>query len=175
MPVPGNGLIDKILRSSGSLAVLLKLSLMQVYSFLDKMSFYIELYKHKPPDVISHEDGTLWRRQAPKLLYPLGKETALHLFLLKCFGGFSSFFTWLLTHLWLWLCFIYFFNLKDWVKQIYGYLREQWAKWCWMIGLIWYGGSIPTAVGLCSPVRLRCCFMLCQQQVRQAGRVKENK
>ncbi|RMB93436.1 hypothetical protein DUI87_30132 [Hirundo rustica rustica] len=43
-----------------------------VYSFLDKMSFYIELYKHKPPDVISHEDGTLWRRQAPKLLYPLG-------------------------------------------------------------------------------------------------------
>lgn len=50
---------------------------MQVYSFLDKMSFYIELYKHKPPDVISHEDGTLWRRQAPKLLYPLGNETAL--------------------------------------------------------------------------------------------------
>lgn len=46
----------------------------QVYSFLDKMSFYIELYKHKPPDVISHEDGTLWRRQAPKLLYPLGEE-----------------------------------------------------------------------------------------------------
>uniref|UniRef100_A0A8C9F0G2 Nucleoporin NUP188 n=1 Tax=Pavo cristatus TaxID=9049 RepID=A0A8C9F0G2_PAVCR len=44
----------------------------KVYSFLDKMSFYIELYKHKPPDVISHEDGTLWRRQAPKLLYPLG-------------------------------------------------------------------------------------------------------
>lgn len=85
-------------RSSGSSAVLLKLSLMQVYSFLDKMSFYIELYKHKPPDVISHEDGTLWRRQAPKLLYPLGKETALHLFLLKCFGEFSSFFTWLLTH-----------------------------------------------------------------------------
>uniref|UniRef100_A0A674HJ17 Nucleoporin NUP188 n=1 Tax=Taeniopygia guttata TaxID=59729 RepID=A0A674HJ17_TAEGU len=44
----------------------------KVYSFLDKMSFYIELYKHKPPDVISHEDGTLWRRQTPKLLYPLG-------------------------------------------------------------------------------------------------------
>uniref|UniRef100_A0A8C3JVI7 Nucleoporin NUP188 n=1 Tax=Calidris pygmaea TaxID=425635 RepID=A0A8C3JVI7_9CHAR len=44
----------------------------KVYSFLDKMSFYIEVYKHKPPDVISHEDGTLWRRQAPKLLYPLG-------------------------------------------------------------------------------------------------------
>ncbi|XP_061460511.1 nucleoporin NUP188 isoform X2 [Rhineura floridana] len=43
-----------------------------VYSFLDKMSFYIELYKHKPSDVISHEDGTLWRRQVPKLLYPLG-------------------------------------------------------------------------------------------------------
>lgn len=45
----------------------------QVYSFLDKMSFYNELYKHKPQDVISHEDGTLWRRQTPKLLYPLGK------------------------------------------------------------------------------------------------------
>ncbi|KAH0615425.1 hypothetical protein JD844_004636 [Phrynosoma platyrhinos] len=44
----------------------------KVYTFLDKMSFYIELYKHKPPDVISHEDGTLWRRQVPKLLYPLG-------------------------------------------------------------------------------------------------------
>uniref|UniRef100_A0A8B9J3J5 Nucleoporin NUP188 n=1 Tax=Amazona collaria TaxID=241587 RepID=A0A8B9J3J5_9PSIT len=44
----------------------------KVYSFLDKMSFYMELYKHKPPDVISHEDGTLWRRQTPKLLYPLG-------------------------------------------------------------------------------------------------------
>lgn len=37
------------------------------------MSFYNELYKHKPHDVISHEDGTLWRRQTPKLLYPLGK------------------------------------------------------------------------------------------------------
>lgn len=45
----------------------------QVYSFLDKMSFYNELYKHKPHDVISHEDGTLWRRQTSKLLYPLGK------------------------------------------------------------------------------------------------------
>ncbi|XP_077162658.1 nucleoporin NUP188 isoform X2 [Paroedura picta] len=44
----------------------------KVYTFLDKMSFYIELYKHKPPDIISHEDGTLWRRQTPKLLYPLG-------------------------------------------------------------------------------------------------------
>ncbi|XP_044309035.1 nucleoporin NUP188 isoform X1 [Varanus komodoensis] len=44
----------------------------KVYTFLDKMSFYIELYKHKPADVISHEDGTLWRRLAPKLLYPLG-------------------------------------------------------------------------------------------------------
>uniref|UniRef100_A0A2K5EXH5 Nucleoporin NUP188 n=1 Tax=Aotus nancymaae TaxID=37293 RepID=A0A2K5EXH5_AOTNA len=32
----------------------------KVYSFLDKMSFYNELYKHKPHDVISHEDGTLW-------------------------------------------------------------------------------------------------------------------
>ncbi|XP_026545738.1 nucleoporin NUP188 homolog isoform X1 [Notechis scutatus] len=44
----------------------------KVYTFLDKMSFYIELYKHKPADVISHEDGTLWRRLNPKLLYPLG-------------------------------------------------------------------------------------------------------
>ncbi|XP_064027293.1 nucleoporin NUP188 isoform X4 [Pogoniulus pusillus] len=44
----------------------------KVYSFLDKMSFYIELYKHRPPDVVPQEDGTLWRRQAPKLLYPLG-------------------------------------------------------------------------------------------------------
>ncbi|XP_013917047.1 PREDICTED: nucleoporin NUP188 homolog [Thamnophis sirtalis] len=44
----------------------------KVYTFLDKMSFYIELYKHKPADVISHEDGTLWRKQTPKLLYPLG-------------------------------------------------------------------------------------------------------
>ncbi|KFV64094.1 Nucleoporin NUP188, partial [Dryobates pubescens] len=45
----------------------------KVYSFLDKMSFYMELYRHKPPDVASQEDGTLWRRQAPKLLYPLGQ------------------------------------------------------------------------------------------------------
>uniref|UniRef100_A0A8C2FNA5 Nucleoporin NUP188 n=1 Tax=Cyprinus carpio TaxID=7962 RepID=A0A8C2FNA5_CYPCA len=44
----------------------------KVYTFLDKMSFYTEAYKHKPNDVISREDGTLWRRQAPKLLYPLG-------------------------------------------------------------------------------------------------------
>ncbi|XP_078502398.1 nucleoporin NUP188 isoform X2 [Lissotriton helveticus] len=44
----------------------------KVYSFLDKMSFYTELYKHKPNDVIAHEDETLWRRRAPKLLYALG-------------------------------------------------------------------------------------------------------
>uniref|UniRef100_A0A671QAT7 Nucleoporin NUP188 n=1 Tax=Sinocyclocheilus anshuiensis TaxID=1608454 RepID=A0A671QAT7_9TELE len=44
----------------------------KVYTFLDKMSFYTEAYKHKPNDVISREDGTLWRRQTPKLLYPLG-------------------------------------------------------------------------------------------------------
>ncbi|XP_066569048.1 nucleoporin NUP188 isoform X2 [Amia ocellicauda] len=44
----------------------------KVYSFLDKMSFYTELYKHKPNDILSREDETLWRRQAPKLLYPLG-------------------------------------------------------------------------------------------------------
>nr|ACA57899.1 nucleoporin (predicted) [Plecturocebus moloch] len=51
----------------------------KVYSFLDKMSFYNELYKHKPHDVISHEDGTLWRRQTPKLLYPLGAQTNLRI------------------------------------------------------------------------------------------------
>ncbi|KAA0719723.1 Nucleoporin NUP188 -like protein [Triplophysa tibetana] len=44
----------------------------KVYTFLDKMSFYTETYKHRPNDVISREDGTLWRRQTPKLLYPLG-------------------------------------------------------------------------------------------------------
>uniref|UniRef100_A0A8C2CJK1 Nucleoporin NUP188 n=1 Tax=Cyprinus carpio TaxID=7962 RepID=A0A8C2CJK1_CYPCA len=44
----------------------------KVYTFLDKMSFYTEAYKHKPNDVISREDGILWRRQTPKLLYPLG-------------------------------------------------------------------------------------------------------
>ncbi|XP_055035112.2 nucleoporin NUP188 [Misgurnus anguillicaudatus] len=44
----------------------------KVYTFLDKMSFYTEAYKHKPSDVISRDDGTLWRRQTPKLLYPLG-------------------------------------------------------------------------------------------------------
>uniref|UniRef100_A0A673LB80 Nucleoporin NUP188 n=1 Tax=Sinocyclocheilus rhinocerous TaxID=307959 RepID=A0A673LB80_9TELE len=44
----------------------------KVYTFLDKMSFYTEAYKHKPNDVISREDGTLWRRHTPKLLYPLG-------------------------------------------------------------------------------------------------------
>nr|XP_023663672.1 nucleoporin NUP188 homolog [Paramormyrops kingsleyae] len=44
----------------------------KVYSFLDKMSFYTEVYKHKPNDILSREDETLWRRQVPKLLYPLG-------------------------------------------------------------------------------------------------------
>lgn len=43
-----------------------------MYIFLDKMSFYTEVYKTKPNDVISRDDETLWRRQAPKLLYPLG-------------------------------------------------------------------------------------------------------
>ncbi|XP_023371867.1 nucleoporin NUP188 homolog, partial [Otolemur garnettii] len=52
----------------------------KVYSFLDKMSFYNELYKHKPHDVISHEDGTLWRRQTPKLLYPLAQVHSLSFF-----------------------------------------------------------------------------------------------
>ncbi|XP_035246168.1 nucleoporin NUP188 homolog [Anguilla anguilla] len=44
----------------------------KVYSFLDKMIFYTEVYKHKPSDIMSREDETLWRRQTPKLLYPLG-------------------------------------------------------------------------------------------------------
>ncbi|KAM8934282.1 nucleoporin NUP188 [Pelodytes ibericus] len=44
----------------------------KVYTFLDKMSFYTENYKHKPHDVLSHEDGTLWKRQSPKLVYALG-------------------------------------------------------------------------------------------------------
>ncbi|KAJ8339141.1 hypothetical protein SKAU_G00359270 [Synaphobranchus kaupii] len=44
----------------------------KVYSFLDKMCFYTEAYKRKPNDVVSREDETLWRRQTPKLLYPLG-------------------------------------------------------------------------------------------------------
>ncbi|XP_066502146.1 nucleoporin NUP188 isoform X2 [Hoplias malabaricus] len=44
----------------------------RVYTFLDKMSVYTEVYKHKPNDVLSREDETLWRRQLPKLLYPLG-------------------------------------------------------------------------------------------------------
>ncbi|XP_041706361.1 nucleoporin NUP188-like [Coregonus clupeaformis] len=44
----------------------------KVYTFLDKMSFYTELYKTKPNDIISRDDETLWRRQAPKLIYPLG-------------------------------------------------------------------------------------------------------
>lgn len=70
----------------------------QVYSFLDKMSFYNELYKHKPHDVISHEDGTLWRRQTSKLLYPLGKIER---------PWFSSSFPWPLLRLRL-CCFNFF-------------------------------------------------------------------
>ncbi|KAK0132054.1 Nucleoporin NUP188 [Merluccius polli] len=49
-----------------------KSTVKKVYTFLDKMSFYTEVYKHKPSDVISKDDETLWRRQTPKLLYPLG-------------------------------------------------------------------------------------------------------
>ncbi|XP_067825897.1 nucleoporin NUP188 isoform X4 [Heptranchias perlo] len=48
----------------------------KVYSFLDEMTCYTELYKHKPHDVLSHEDETRWRRQTPKLLYPLGSGQA---------------------------------------------------------------------------------------------------
>ncbi|XP_056394145.1 nucleoporin NUP188 isoform X2 [Hyla sarda] len=44
----------------------------KAYTFLDKMVFYTEQYKHKPHDVMSHDDETLWRRQTPKLLYALG-------------------------------------------------------------------------------------------------------
>ncbi|KAA8584414.1 hypothetical protein FQN60_008199 [Etheostoma spectabile] len=49
-----------------------KSTVKKVYNFLDKMSFYTQVYKHKPNDVISKDDETLWRRQTPKLLYPLG-------------------------------------------------------------------------------------------------------
>uniref|UniRef100_A0A3Q3IR34 Nucleoporin NUP188 n=1 Tax=Monopterus albus TaxID=43700 RepID=A0A3Q3IR34_MONAL len=49
-----------------------KSAVKKVYNFLDKMSFYTQVYKHKPNDIISKDDGTLWRRQTPKLLYPLG-------------------------------------------------------------------------------------------------------
>ncbi|XP_072287840.1 nucleoporin NUP188 isoform X3 [Pyxicephalus adspersus] len=45
----------------------------RVYTFLDKMSHYTEHYKHKPHDVMSHNDETLWRRCTPKLLYALGQ------------------------------------------------------------------------------------------------------
>lgn len=37
------------------------------------MSFYTQVYKHKPNDIVSKDDETLWRRQTPKLLYPLGQ------------------------------------------------------------------------------------------------------
>ncbi|MED6241615.1 hypothetical protein ATANTOWER_021771 [Ataeniobius toweri] len=49
-----------------------KSTVKKVYNFLDKMSFYTQVYKHKPNDIISKDDETLWRRQSPKLLYPLG-------------------------------------------------------------------------------------------------------
>uniref|UniRef100_A0A8C5DSD9 Nucleoporin NUP188 n=1 Tax=Gouania willdenowi TaxID=441366 RepID=A0A8C5DSD9_GOUWI len=49
-----------------------KATVKKVYNFLDKMSFYTQVYKHKPNDIISTDDETLWRRQTPKLLYPLG-------------------------------------------------------------------------------------------------------
>ncbi|XP_054614138.1 nucleoporin NUP188 isoform X3 [Dunckerocampus dactyliophorus] len=49
-----------------------KSTVKKVYNFLDKMSFYTQAYKHKPNDIIAKEDETLWRRQTPKLLYPLG-------------------------------------------------------------------------------------------------------
>uniref|UniRef100_A0A8C5R3P6 Nucleoporin NUP188 n=1 Tax=Leptobrachium leishanense TaxID=445787 RepID=A0A8C5R3P6_9ANUR len=44
----------------------------RVCTFLDKMSSYTEHYKHKPNDVMTHEDETLWKRKTPKLLYALG-------------------------------------------------------------------------------------------------------
>uniref|UniRef100_A0A3Q3CM93 Nucleoporin NUP188 n=1 Tax=Haplochromis burtoni TaxID=8153 RepID=A0A3Q3CM93_HAPBU len=49
-----------------------KSTVKKVYNFLDKMSFYTQVYKHKSNDIVSNDDETLWRRQAPKLLYPLG-------------------------------------------------------------------------------------------------------
>ncbi|XP_037121578.1 nucleoporin NUP188 homolog [Syngnathus acus] len=49
-----------------------KSTVKKVYNFLDKMSFYTQAYKHKPNDIIAKEDETLWKRQTPKLLYPLG-------------------------------------------------------------------------------------------------------
>ncbi|CAL8384411.1 unnamed protein product [Gadus morhua 'NCC'] len=49
-----------------------KSTVKKVYTFLDKMSFYTEVYKQKPNEIISKDDETLWRRQIPKLLYPLG-------------------------------------------------------------------------------------------------------
>ncbi|XP_074472915.1 nucleoporin NUP188 isoform X1 [Sebastes fasciatus] len=49
-----------------------KSTVKKVYNFLDKMSFYTQVYKHKPNDIVSKDDETLWRRQTPKLLYPLG-------------------------------------------------------------------------------------------------------
>ncbi|XP_028274266.1 nucleoporin NUP188 homolog [Parambassis ranga] len=49
-----------------------KSTVKKVYNFLDKMSFYTQVYKHKPNDIISKDDETLWRRETPKLLYPLG-------------------------------------------------------------------------------------------------------
>lgn len=45
---------------------------------MDKMSFYTQVYKHKPNDIISKDDETLWRRQTPKLLYPLGQYSDLN-------------------------------------------------------------------------------------------------
>ncbi|XP_035464469.1 nucleoporin NUP188 isoform X2 [Scophthalmus maximus] len=53
-----------------------KSTVKKVYNFLDKMSFYTQVFKHKPNDIISKDDETLWRRQTPKLLYPLGSGQA---------------------------------------------------------------------------------------------------
>ncbi|KAK7896462.1 hypothetical protein WMY93_021787 [Mugilogobius chulae] len=49
-----------------------KTTVKKVYNFLDKMPFYTEIHKHKPNDIVSTDDETLWRRKTPKLLYPLG-------------------------------------------------------------------------------------------------------
>ncbi|KAM9306180.1 nucleoporin NUP188 isoform 2-T2 [Pholidichthys leucotaenia] len=48
----------------------------KVYNFLSRMSFYTQVYKHKPNDIISSDDETQWKRKTTKLLYPLG----------QCFG-----------------------------------------------------------------------------------------
>lgn len=88
-------------------------SVSQVYTFLDKMSFYTEAYKHKPNDVISREDGTLWRRQTHKLLYPLGQCRAQEVILNLSVSDFSlldCIFVW--KHKDMFLCVTFMFRCR---------------------------------------------------------------